>query len=231
MAAQRTLLSLRDELLDRCNFASMAVTDPATKRIMDSFIRQSQAHLYWHYEWDYLVRLFNMPLLAATTLYAFPVSGLDTLEPRRLRNVALWTNPPGGPYAFVREVREGITSEMRGTGGANLTSRYTVRDQIEIWPLPAAPTGYKLVIEGYVQLRDIVADTDLTTIDAELVLALALGKAKAHFSQPDAAVYAQETKDLLNRLRGYQHAGRRYISQPSDYVQGGVSPVPMPREV
>ena len=215
----RTQIELREELLDRLNFGSQATTDVATVRLANSFLRNAQTQLYWNYDFSELRMTWTMSLLLNATRYDWPVgeddpaapSVLNVPEPRRLISVSIKENDRRYPA-----LREGITPGMYDSATTNtgIPTHYARSARIEFWRAP--DKAYEAKLDGYCKLRPFAVDTDLTTIDDELVFMLALANGKAHYRQPDAEVYAQEMNSLLRRLKGYDHGGRRYIPGMND---------------
>lgn len=82
---------------------------------------------------------------------------------------------------------------------------------LEFWPTP--DNTYDMQIHGYQALGNFTADTDVTTLDDELVLLLGIAKAKMSksFQSPDAPEAMQEFKSYLGDLRNANHGRKRYI--------------------
>lgn len=222
--AERTLLDLRTELLDRLNFASQAATDAAVIRLANSFLRNAQVQLYWTYDFPTLRRRFTVPLVLGTTLYAFPTiagSPVLALEPRRITEVSITDGTRRSPA-----LREGIASSFYDGAPTGQPTNYDVRDQLEFWPTP--DKAYTANVEGFIALKSFTSDSDVATIDSELVFMLALANAKAHWRQPDAQIYADEVKALLARLKASSHGGRRYIPGENDQGMTAVAPKDKP---
>lgn len=225
----RTLRELREELLDRLNFGSQATSDTATVRLANSFLRNAQTQLYWHYDFSDLLMIWKIDMSLGVAQYAWPTSeenptvvGVSNeLEPRRIINVSLqdgtFRSPP---------LREGILPTFYNQTSGGRPTHYARRAKVEFWPVPDS-SSYDIYIEGYCKLRPFESDTDTTTVDEELVFMLALANGKAHYRQPDAEIYANEMNAMMKRLRGADHGGRRYIPGMND----DHTAMPMPRRV
>lgn len=224
----RTRLQLREDLLDRLNFGSQATSDAATVRIANSFLRNAQTQLYWHYDFSDLLMQWKIDLVSGNAFYTWPVGEinpagppgvLNELEPRRIISVSLqdgtFRSPP---------LREGIVPEMHNQTSGGRPTHYARRANVEFWPVPDS-SAYDIYFEGYCKLRSFELDTDTTTVDEELVFMLALANGKAHYRQPDAEIYASEMNAMMKRLKGADHGGRRYIPGMND----DHSAMPMPR--
>lgn len=88
--------------------------------------------------------------------------------------------------------------------------RYEIRQCIEVWPIPQDDDS-TLIVKGHFGLSRFTEDGDVSTVDSELVFALALANAKAHYRQPDANNYVAQMETLLQNLVAGSHTTRRYI--------------------
>ena len=225
----RTRLQLREDLLDRLNFGSQATSDTATVRLANSFLRNAQTQLYWHYDFSDLLMRWKLDLTENFSEYNWPTVEenplvplvSNALEPRRIISVSL----QDGTFRS-QPLREGIVPEMYNQTSGGRPTHYARRARVEFWPVPDS-SAYDIYFEGYCKLRSFENDTDTTTVDEELVFMLALANGKAHYRQPDAEIYANEMNAMMKRLKGADHGGRRYIpGQNDDHTA-----MPMPRRV
>jgi hypothetical protein len=99
-------------------------------------------------------------------------------------------------------------------------ARYTIRQGIEVYPAP--DQTYWLWMRGHFNLMPFAADTDITTLDSELVYLYALARAKAHYGHPDARDIAAQA----NSYRGELIAGTH---KTAHYVPGTISVPPAVR--
>jgi hypothetical protein len=88
-------------------------------------------------------------------------------------------------------------------------ARYEIRNAIELYPMP--DQTYFLWIRGHFGLMAFAADSDKTTIDAELVFLSALANAKAHYGQPDANNIQAEANTYRGELIAATHQTAHYI--------------------
>jgi hypothetical protein len=240
----RTLGDLRDELADRLGYASMALTDAPTLRMMTSFLKRAQEQLYWQYSWDELVHVWTRPLNAG----AFDAAGRFLLQPPALAipqgaNPATWPafelEPRRVIDVWIAEansrlfghMREGIpTDEVRSTAETGTPTNYEFRygGYVELSPAPgASEQAHTLKIKAYTKLLRFEAPGDVVTLDEGLVFALALAYGKAQLGQPDANVYAQQAEAMLGRLRAYSHGARRYQPGTDEVRDKVVTPRPV----
>lgn len=219
----RTLSNLRDELLDRLNFASQAGADVATVRLANSFLRNAQTFLYWQYDFADLRYTWTLPLAAGTSSYAYPANKAAgdgiALESRRIISVSI---QDGTRRSMA--LREGIAPSMYNDTAQGEPTHYERRAQLEFFRVP--DKAYTAHIDGYRKLAKFTEDGDVCTVDDELVFMLGLANGKAHYRQPDAQIYAQELQSLLARLKGYDHGGRRHIPGMSDDATAAAQPKP-----
>ena len=103
--------------------------------------------------------------------------------------------------------------------------RYEFRQCIEVWPTPDVTDG-QLVIKGHFGLEAFADDSDVTTIDDELVFLLATANAKAHYRQPDAQNYVAMFETHLRKVIASTHGTRRYIPGQSYHQNAYVEPKP-----
>lgn len=218
-----TLGELRDELADRLGYASMALTDVPTLRMLTSLLKRAQETLYWQYSWDDLVQVWtNLVLNGAvdaagrfitTPLELSAAPGDSTpweLEPRRVIDV--WLSEADG--RLRAHMREGIPSDrVQGVNDRSTPTHYEFRrgGRMELSPRPDVGEELTIVkVKAYAKLQPFDGSSDVVTLDEGLVFALALAYGKAQLGQPDANVYAEQAQAMLSRLRAYAHGGRRY---------------------
>lgn len=87
--------------------------------------------------------------------------------------------------------------------------RFELREYLEVWPTPDQP--YVVYLKGHMGVRRFTLDTDLSTIDPEVILLFATAMAKAHYRQPDANNYAQMATAMGRQLTMGTHGLNRYI--------------------
>lgn len=92
---------------------------------------------------------------------------------------------------------------------------------LEVWQPPSS--AYNLRIRGYALPQAFAVDTDTTTVDARLVLLLALANAKAHYGQPDARQYFDQLQLRMRKMRARLHNDARYT------IEKPWRPPPMPK--
>jgi hypothetical protein len=95
-------------------------------------------------------------------------------------------------------------------------ARYTIRQGIEVYPAP--DQTYWLWMKGHLGLMAFAQDTDITTLDSELVYLYALARGKAHYGQADANNIAAQANSYRGELIAGTHKTAHYVP--------GTTPVP-----
>jgi len=116
----------------------------------------------------------------------------DTIDPKK--TMEIWVEDTSDTDFNMYPMIEGIERRHYGqqsTVEQDRPRRYERRAQLEVWPLPDSNT-YTFHIEGQLRLGAFSVDTDLATLDQDLILQLALANAKAHYRQPDANAIADQ---------------------------------------
>jgi hypothetical protein len=205
LPTKRNLGSLRQELRDRLGYASSGSQAGPGGSIMDSFLRQAQEQLYWEYIPREMVKSSIITTNDGQTLYDWP----DNCNPDRLLRVNARDTSASSVNRW--KLIEGI--EYHHDDYATPKSRplrYERRDQIEVWPQPDG-NQYRIDLEYVKRLDPFSVDADFITLDADLVLMLALSNAKAHYRHQDANVYAQQLVQMLNRIKSGTQGGKRFV--------------------
>lgn len=212
--AGTALSVLRTELRARLGLAAIADTSGPSIAILNSFLARAQNWLYWAYGWENLRRVWTInPLVIGTAGYAYPTTAGETPEPRKIIDVSV--NDATGN---VTPLREGLTVSMKqGTTANALPARFWRSNQLNVWPAPDKTT-YTLYIDGYKMLAAFAADGDLSTLDDEPLMELAIALGKFHYGQQDAQMYLQTVNTLIGKLND------------SSVTTGHVEPIKSPNQ-
>lgn len=213
--AGTALSALRTELRARLGLSAVADTSGPSQAILNSILARAQDWLYWSYGWENLRRVWPItPLVIGTSGYAFPTNGSNEIpEPRKIVDVSV--NDGTGK---VTSLRQGVSPSMKnGTTSNGLPTRYWRSNQLNTYPAPDKTT-YTLYLDGYKQLAAFAADADLSTIDDEPLIDLAIALGKFHYGQADAQAYLQILNALISQLNA------------SDVTTGYVQPVKEPNQ-
>ena len=116
-----------------------------------------------------------------------------------------------------RKMTDGIDPNRFNETGAAYPQNYEWTDHLEIWPEP--DKAYTIYVKGHFGLRPFVADTDVTTIDHELVFLHSLANAKSHYGQKDAGTYYRQLEVFLRNLNKKKFGNIRFIPDPAPSVR------------
>lgn len=207
-----TLKILRDRMLVRLGFAAqLANPPPGMAVLVDDFLSDAQKQMATRFPDLVTERFYTWTMVAGTRFYS--TSGDDEgatapdfiLDPKRIS----WIGVEDLNGAFY-PLREGINPTLYTTeANQGLPRRYEIRQSLEVFPAPAA--AYKLQVKGRPENFVFAGDSDICTIDPDLIFLLALANAKAHYEQSDAANYFAQATSHLGELVGGAHGTARYV--------------------
>jgi len=216
-AQTETLAGLRVRVLQRLGFGlQTANPPPGMAALVDEFLRSAQTQLYRRYPeleterwftWTTVVgeRFYNLATNDEQAGTELPICD-KTLDVDRITWVGIedenfsWYTLTAG----IEPLRYTLADRL------GLPDSYEIRQALEIFPAPDS-ANYKVRIKGHFGLLTFVADTDVTTIDPELVFLLALANAKSHYQQTDAQLYFTQATNYLGLLTAAQHNTQRYV--------------------
>lgn len=224
---QRTLSSLRTELLRRLGFSAQAANPPpGMAELLTSFLQDAQEQLYRRYDALRTERFYRWETTEGEKFYDIQsnddASGTGActkyLDPYKVRWVGM-EDSNGAWWPLIK----GIPPELYTITTNSRPTHYEIRQCIEIFP-PPDDLGYTLRVKGHFGLEDFDEDDDTTTIDPHAVFLLALAQAKAHHGHPDASNYFAQSTNYIGSLVAGSHGTARY-------VPGSAKPMPVPRPV
>ena len=205
LPTKRNLGSLRRELRDRLGYGSAGSQAGPNGSIMDSFLRQAQEQLYWEYTPREMVKQSTITTNDGQTLYDWP----DNCNPDRLLRVN--ARDTTSSTANRWKLTEGVEYQHDDYATPKTRPlRFERRDQLEIWPQPDG-NQYRIELEYVKRLDNFSLDSDLITLDAELILMLALSNAKAHYRHSDASIYSQQLIQMLTKIKSGTQGGKRFV--------------------
>lgn len=197
--AYRTLEALRTELLARLGMGGMGASGGANATLVNSFLRNAQAQLYRMQDWRHLIDYQDKTLGEEQNLLDYPTAGVmaggTCARDQRILRLEVeysgqWT-----------QLSEGIATEMWSTMDTlSVPLRYERFAQLMIYP--KANQTYTVRVWFVADLGPFAENSDVATLDDEMILLHALANAKAHYRQPDAATYQGQLNTLLGSLRG-----------------------------
>ena len=220
--AYRTLTELRAELLARLGMGAMGSSGGANQTLIDSFLRNGQAQLYWTTDWKHLIDYDDADLGASQNLIDYASVGTMNSahtcvrDKRVLRVETVYS----GQW---RQLEEGISTAHWNTMD---TESYPVRYEryAQIMVYPKADAVYTIRQWFVADLGRFTQNADVATLDDEMILLHALANAKAHYRHPDAPTYQGQLDNLLSSLRGQSFGSNRVYRRDS-------TPPPLARPV
>jgi hypothetical protein len=192
------ITALRAEL-GRSTNASLGVADvPALKQA----INRSYQTLYRR-DWQHLRREFpKIALSAGQRYYDLPA----LLDADRIEKTVVWWN--GEPYPLAKGIgfehfaAYDSTIDERNSPAGRWDIRFTgVKDQIEIWPIPA-DNHQTLQFIGKTKFTPLVDDIDVCLLDDDLVVLHAAARLAVARKSNDATLFAADAEKLLEDLLG-----------------------------
>lgn len=204
-----TLAELRRDLLVRLGYSAQADTPPpGMVDLLDSFLRRGQDFLYRRFAPLQTERWFQWTMVPDERFYGI-LANTDSCgkKVRYDRISEVWLEDLNGSWSpLTRGINPGLFTNIQQPG---IPSRYEIRQTIEVYPAP--DQAYTLHVKGHFGLMRFSEDTDICTVDPDLLFLWALGNAKNHYGQPDGADIAQEAQTMLKDMIGDSHGNRRYV--------------------
>lgn len=210
LAQMRTFLAIRLGMAEQ-----VANLMPGVTLELNSYLVDAQEQIYRKYKVFRMERYFTWTMEVGVRFYDLAdniYQCTKKLDPRMIN----WVGISQGDN-FWRPLVCGIRPEFYYGDVTSIPTHYEIRQCIEVWP-PPGDADWKLRIKGYFGLLPLVEDTDVSTIDYELIQLYALANAKAHRGQPDAANYMQQFKDMIRNYTAGSHHTRRYVPGTNESV-------------
>lgn len=211
-AYTETLADLRARILRRLGFgAQVATPPPGMAAVVDDFLSSAQTQMAQRFPALVTERFYTWTMVAGTRFYS--TSGDDEgatapdfiLDPRKITWVGI-EDTNNSFYPLIEGIDPVLytTESQRGR-----PARYEIRQSLEVFPAPDA--AYSLHVKGRPKNFAFASDSDVCTIDPELIFLLALANAKAHYRQPDAGNYFSQATSHIGQLVSGTHGTARYV--------------------
>lgn len=211
-AYTETLADLRVRVLRRLGFGAMTSNPPpGMADLVDDFLRDGQKQLAERFPELVTERFFSWTMIAGTRFYT--TSGDDegatspdyVLNPKRIS----WVGVEDSNGTFT-PLHQGIPPELyTSESQQGLPHYYEIRQAIEVFPAP--DQAYTLQVKGYYKNLPFSSDTDVVSVDPDLVFLHALASAKSHYRQPDADTVFSQLTSLMGSLTAGTHGTARYV--------------------
>jgi hypothetical protein len=186
---------------------------------LNAALKRTQIELWQIYDWPSLDVMIDVDLPAGQKTVSVPTVA---------------ANPPGMDFEHInalywytvtdtrrRYIDYGIGPEEYSQSDSNLNVQGgnpvkwqfwgagagQPTDTIEIWPIPAA--AYRLTFEGRRALKPLVADTDVCTLDSELIIAQAAIPIMARNRDLTVQTQIQKAQSLMMRIKSRQGSMKR----------------------
>jgi hypothetical protein len=190
------LTATRGELLarlaTRLGFGAQGASVGVLSGVLGDILYDAQVTLYWTHDWARLRKYTDEEVGVGEYLLDYP----DGCNPERVKAISVlrsnvWSHP----------LHKGIAPQLYTTQDNRAPpARWEPYEQIEFWP--KADQVYTVRIFYIQSLDPFTESMHRTTIDSDLVFALALADAKGHYRHPDAPAYQTRAEALLTRLKG-----------------------------
>ena len=191
MRQYRTLGELRNEMRAMLGAASSGSAAGPNATIIDTHLRNAQSVLYRVHDWAHLRRYEDETVGVNQYLVDYPA----TADPDRIKAISVYRGSVWSP-----PIPRGITPQMYTT--QDMTSwpqAWEPYEQIELFP--KADQIYPLRIFFIKAIERFTQDADRATVDDTAISTVATGTLKAHYRQPDAAVFQKMSDTLLLALK------------------------------
>lgn len=204
-----TLAEMRFSVLCDLGYAARANNPPpGMATFIDNRLRRDQAFLYRKYPALHTKRFFSWAMTVGERFYGFRDNGdacAKKLDP--LKIVGAYVEDLNGTWL---RLARGIPPTFYTSASHNgLPARYTIRQEIEVFPAP--DQAYTLWVEGHFGLMRLTEDTDISTIDSELLTLWTTARLKSHYGQPDARDVLDQAQSYLRTIIGDSHGDKRYV--------------------
>jgi hypothetical protein len=194
------LQSLRAELQDT-TLSSLGLTDRA---ILTRHLQASQDYLYKKYSWSFLKLWATTSLSAGQRYYSIP-SDLDVDRIYEVRHKwgNEWSKPLGkgithDEYSQYNSDETDVRSDPVRKWDFKVISGAV---NLEVWPKPATNQTNALGFAGKAPLAAFASDSDVCTLDSELLIKWTAARILKRRRAPEAVEVGAEAVDILNTLR------------------------------
>jgi hypothetical protein len=216
-AYTETLLTLRQRVLRRLGFgAQVANPPPGMADLVNEFLSSAQTQLAQRFPELVTERYYQWTMVAGTRYYSTSADNEGAtspdfvLDPKKITWVGI-EDTNGAFYPLI----EGIDPVFYTTDDdQSRPTHYEIRQTIEVYPIPDA--AYLLTVKGRPKNFAFASDSDVATVDPELIFLLALANAKAHYKQDDAQLYFTQVTSHLGQLVAGTHGTKRYVPKPGE---------------
>lgn len=180
-----------------------------TVDVLKALIARTQVELWTAYQWPQLKLRADTPTAQGQYLYDFPVN----MSFEQVRQV--WT-AQSSSYAWT-PVAYGIAESCIAPGGGSSQAGDPVQlwdvedDQFRIWPTPSSG-NYSVRMVGQKPLGPLIADADVSTLDATCIALFVAAELLARAKAEDAPMKLQKAQKYTLALLGNAISAKRKVS-------------------
>jgi len=195
----KMLQEVRKEILARIGFSDTQGHDN-NKLLIDTMIEHAQNRLYFHYDYMQTRKTSNKTLAAGSVLYDVPTD----CDYRRIIDMLIIND--NGKY---QPLKHGVDYQDENITDRSIPTKYDFRNgQILVSPTP--DNAYVVRFEYFQKPSVLTQDSDVLTIDDEIVFTLALVDAKNHYRM-ESAIEQAEFKAQLNKKQAATFGDKRFF--------------------
>jgi hypothetical protein len=181
-------------------------------------LARTQEELWTAFVFPDLIVRVNVPMAAGQYLYPFPSAPVP-MSFDMIRET--WTATPSStswselPYGIDEDC---IKPDGTNTNRADPVQAWDVEgDSFRVWPTPDT-SGANVRFKGQMELKPLIADSDVSTIDATCIILFTAADLLARAKAEDAATKMQKAQRHLVKLLGNKISAKRKIGS----LGGGV---------
>jgi hypothetical protein len=216
-----TLVNLRGRMMIRLGYAAQAANPPpGMAAFCNEYLIDAQKQLEKKFNAQNMLRYFRWTMQVGQRYYGIDKSEggcLQYLDPTQISAVGI-EDLNGAWYELTQGIP--LVYYTRAKINSGWPTNFDIRQCIEVFPAPQAE--YTLWIKGKFATQPFAADSDMTTLDAELIFLLALANAKGAKGQVDAGNVMAQATSYLGALVAGTHGTTRYV--PRSKVQNPATP-------
>lgn len=190
-------------------------------------LRRTQTDLWQMHDWPLLIDNQQVIVQSGSRYVGIP----PTLDYGHINAIYARDEPnpitTGGSwkemkYGISPEDFNEINSDLKQTGFPISRFQPTVdqANALEIWPIPNKTCT--LLFVGRIALKPLVSDTDVCTLDSDLIISTYAAQMMARNGNRDAEIQMAKSQAIFNRLRARQGANKRRPWVSRGYLEGGV---------
>lgn len=223
MARGTTLIRMLANLRSQTRLSQTAAHNDGDRDRQVEMLQQEQERLWEDFSWPHLRVERYIDLAEGQRYYAMPddldISRIERIEVRH-DSVYYLT-----PFGIDAPQYAAYDSDLDSRSWPVQRVKITEDEQLEVWPIPkqdfaSASLDGRLKIVGIKNLAPLVADTDVSTLDGNLIVAFVAADMLAAKGAKDAQLKLDKAQALYTRLKGNLMPRRIYR------MFGGATPAP-----